>query len=207
MEDIQMKGDIRMQRLHVYQEIEHSQIGDKNEGLIHSLQPDKIQAWIDGELIEGMLPPLQIADLTYNPFIFCLYAFITKDIEKKTRPFIDERCTHFGQAVLVFNNLEALFSRIKKAVESLGISSLNGRLVEYVDSDSYHGDMGIFKKYSEYQHQSEYRLVLDNRCNKKIFHLNIGSLEDITQLIQSDKLDSLLEIKTHIQPQKTENKP
>jgi hypothetical protein len=197
MEALQSEGEIYMQRLRAFKEIEHLQIGDKNEGLSHSFQPDKIQLLVNGEVIEGILGAIKTVDSTaYDPFIFCLYAFTTHHLEKKTRPFIDERCKEFGESVLVFNNKEALFSRIRKAVEALASSSLNGQLVEYVNCDSYHGEMGVFRKYSEYQHQSEFRLVLDNHDKEKFFKLNVGSLKDITQLLPSDEFDKLIEIKT-----------
>ncbi|EJK99548.1 hypothetical protein Pchl3084_4778 [Pseudomonas chlororaphis subsp. aureofaciens 30-84] len=35
-------GFIYMQRLRALQDIEHDQIGDKNEGLSHALQPDQV---------------------------------------------------------------------------------------------------------------------------------------------------------------------
>ena len=86
--------------------------------------------------------------------------------------------------VPIFNSSEFL-ERIKNKLRSLNVD-VQADFIQYVKKDSYSGEMGAFKKFSNYAYQNEYRIAVNfNSTIPQI--INIGSLADIAQPPQSKK--------------------
>ena len=189
-------GIIYMQRMRVFTEIEHAQIGDVNEGLSHTLQPDRVVVNINGQDIQSIIGPIRIIENpTYNPFIFCMYGF-TNEIINESGKFINDQCLEFGESAVVVTDILKFRNLVGEAYKKIDSGHISGKLVEYVHSNKHHGEMGAFRKFSEFKHQSEFRLVYDDiHHTENAFKLNIGSLKDVAFLVSSKEINDLIKIK------------
>lgn len=71
------------------------------------------------------------------------------------------------------------------------------RLVEYVDKDTYHGPLGCFRKYKEYEHEKEFRILLEPSEGKTL-KLYIGSLQDISIMVQANEVTNIIKAKFNL---------
>lgn len=189
-------GSIYMQRLRAFQGIEHAQIGDKHEGLSHSLQPSQVFLEVNGVRIDGVVGPVRIVDDTsYNPLIFCLYGFTNECINESGK-HIDARCCEFGEYAVVITDVKEFYKKIVDAFQKVGNGKAEARLIEYVSYNGHHGEMGPFKKYDYFEHQSEFRLVYEDNELAPTFILNVGSLDGVAILCRSDQVNDLIQVNT-----------
>lgn len=196
MRELVDNGVLYFQRLSTYQKSEDAERGDENENLSHSWQSNKIKLEINGQIISGIVGPVRIRNYNENPLAYCMYSITTAHIDMPDGKFIDEKCYKFGDTAVVIMNGSEFLSRIKAACESIG-AGYKGKLVEYVDYNLYHGEMGPFKKYKQwFGHQSEFRFLLHSDSTDKDFKLTLGSLSDITQTWEVSRLNKLLKINT-----------
>lgn len=194
LESMRKTGALHMKRLRAFQDIEHKEIGDKNEGISHTWQPDKIRLEVNGIKLERLVGPIRIVDdHSYNPHIFCMYAITDKHLKKQPISYIDKRCLEFGDSVLVITDGTEFLRRIVDKHKTLG-GKITSDLVAYVSYDGYSGEMGPFKKFDYHSHQSEYRLVYESKNIDVAYDYVIGSLEDIAEIYSSNEINELIEI-------------
>src|SRR5690625_574853 len=86
--------------------------------------------------------------------ILCMYMFTD-------RPdfCFDHRNIGFGDTAILITDLKEFLKRVKAAAAAVGKPLFHGP-VEYVDKQLHDGQMGPFRKFSEYEYQSEFRLVM-----------------------------------------------
>lgn len=113
--------------------------------------------------------------------------------------YFDERVIGFGDLTVLITDLPAFIRRYRAAAQAAGKQALHAP-VEYIDKCHYHGSMGPFRKFAEYQYQSEFRFVLlgANGESREAVRLPIGDIRDITTVMQSTQLPDLPELKSQI---------
>lgn len=76
-----------------------------------------------------------------------------------------------------------------------GLEGLNLKagLIEYLDPATYRGRMGTFRKYSDFEYQSEYRLALEPGFGKP-YSLRVGDLSDIAELGDLDQVNDMIRV-------------
>lgn len=109
-----------------------------------------------------------------GPNIFCMYALTERSFPYK----IDPRNFFAGDTIAVILDADRFRERIVDAALRQGLG-LRAQLVEYVNEETYSGDLGPFRKLSSFSHQSEYRIALyPGVAEPREFR--IGTLMDIT---------------------------
>ena len=187
-------GDVYLQRWKAFKDIEHSEIGDRNEGVAHTWPSSQVKLHVDGHEIEGMIGALRYEDNSdYNPFIYCLYCF-TSDCIVDGEPYIDSRCLDFGSHAVVITDLQGFISKFRCALGKNDENNVNYRLVDYVNAEEYLGSMGPFRKYDDFRHQSEFRFVIDVDRQDDTLLLRLGSLKDVALLVTADEVIDLIEV-------------
>ena len=190
-------GVLHMKRLRSFQKIEHSEIGDKNEGISHCWQPDQIIVEVGGKKLEGIIGPVKITEeADGNPYVFCMYGITPDHFNKEPGKYIDEKCLEFGDSVLVITNGKEFKRRILESYNKMGGKIKTGA-VSYVDHNSYSGKMGAFRKFDYHSHQSEFRIVYQNNSKDDVLNFNIGSIEDIAAIYPSNKINSLIKMENN----------
>lgn len=108
----------------------------------------------------------------------------------------DHRNIGFGDTAILITDLIEFLKRVKAAAAAVEKPIFHGP-VEYVDKKIHDGQMGPFRKFSEYEYQSEFRLVMvgtENEPNKST-KLSVGDIRDIVMIGRSDQLPGLRKVK------------
>ena len=152
---------------------------DKHEGTLVSMQPEqaKLSMEIDGEFheIPGICGPISYHNedvLRVN--VYCMYALRASRASK----LIDPQNFTFGDTYAVFTDGDEFLRRVRQAAEAHGLR-ITWRPVQYVDRGTYHGAMGVFRKFSAFSYQSELRIAIFPGTGGP-FSLKLGDLSDIT---------------------------
>jgi hypothetical protein len=193
MKELYDSGQIFMQRWRTFRNIEHDQIGDRNEGLSHAIQASNIIAEFNGKKAEGEpIGPLRCTfNPSYNPMIFCLYCFTDRNFNESGSQ-IDPRCCGFGEYAVVITNIEKFNEMLLDALESSSRGNVHSQLIDYVPYYNYQGEMGPFRKYDDFKYQSEYRFVYESEDTAPTHTLQIGSLKEVAILCPSEQVHQLV---------------
>ena len=123
--------------------------------------------------------------------LFCLSAFKLLPQQNVTVFSFDNRFINYEHA-LIIRNQKVFFDLIKKAASALQFR-ICGNLVEYFDLYNYSGERTLFQKDIKYAWQEEYRIII--YTNKYLaddpFEFSIGSIEDISEIIDLRKTQKL----------------
>ena len=152
---------------------------DEHEGIRASLQPQKarLSMEIDDAFheIPGICGPITFgSDALRQVNVYCMYALRASHASD----LVDPRNFAFGDTFAVFTDGDEFFRRVRHAASAQGLQ-LTWRLVQYVERDTYHGKVGVFRKFSAFSYQSELRIAIFPGTGKP-FSLRLGDLADIT---------------------------
>lgn len=120
--------------------------------------------------------------------IYCLYSFFEDDLNQFAKKgelytmYINEMLS-FGEAILFIFNPNEFISRIKKKATEMGLNTVI-KPIEYYTPGIYTGSLTPFHKRDEYAYQKETRIYIPNYKNQEPLIIKIGSIEDISTLIQ-----------------------
>jgi len=167
---------------------------DKDEGAIHCKQADgatlsmkQNDAWLKIGTIRGPILTSDGSEEYTN--VFCMYAFMDNSVSEK----IDPKNFCFGDTYAILTNGDEFLLRVKKAAEREGLTTRH-TLVEYVNRSTYNGTMGVFRKFSEFAYQSEFRIAIVSNVSGP-YSLRIGDLSDISLTGNLKELSDRIRIK------------
>lgn len=182
IEKLHKNGEVYMQRLSEYRGVEHSAQGDKYEGFSHIFQGRQVCLKINREQVhpEGAIYILE--STLINPFVFCSFALQKHHLENNLNR-LSKKLLDFGETALVITNIEEFYSRVQDNIAEQ--DTIEADLVSYINPETYHGDMGVFKKQDIYEYQSEFRIAVERESNEQYIKINLGSLEDISRIFST----------------------
>ncbi|MCX2740591.1 hypothetical protein [Pontibacter anaerobius] len=189
MESFYKKGIVFMNHLNAFRHIEDEELrGDKHEALYEQKEINNIKIYLGNNKL-GVAEKGRFQLWNDNPKgnIFSMYAL--KTTEDLSDIKIDSACKKFGDACVLILDINEFISRVGKAAKRAGYELVYSP-VEYIDLKRYHGKWSVFKKPIQYSYQSEFRFFIRREESEPLF-LEIGSLEDIAAIAESDKIDTL----------------
>lgn len=199
MEDFFRNGTIYMNPLSYYREVENNTaVGDKDEGLFAFGQPEHCRLEITPHGYEGaptifsgadFASPIRMRmDFIKDTPVYCM--FVPDQIKGKYF-IIDSRMWEFGDTIVYISNGKEFLRRVLQSVQDHKIPWFESRGIEYVDKHSYTGEMGIFRKFKEYEYQREVRFAVLG--SKGPLSFSIGSIEDIAIILDRNEYIRKLE--------------
>lgn len=199
IDELVREGHVYMNPLSAFVQLESDSLRtDADEGLKWSipgsgakLQMEEGGDWLSVGTLDGPIKHLDPVVLQAN--VFCMYAF--RALHSAT--LVDERNFGFGDTFVVFTDGNEFLRRAKTAAEKLQLRYEAG-LVQYVDGNAYRGDMGIFKKFSHFSFQSEFRIALLPGTGRPV-SLNLGDLRDIAMVGELQEINSRIKVERAIQ--------
>ena len=211
-----ISGKLFANRLSYFKNIEKDEYvsrGDRHEGVVNWLQPDRVRLAIDGQDITGDLAGPVGVQMNWlgHLNVFCIYAAHSGDFrglssenigDFKKQLMISEDCLKLGKYAVVITNVSKFIGRIETAAKARSYRVCRG-LVEYYNPETFHGSFSgkeaIFMKRDEYSYQKEYRLAIDTgvQGNNPII-LDIGDITDISMPSNVVDINKNLEIRLHI---------
>ncbi|MFM5831098.1 hypothetical protein ACET54_11920 [Aeromonas veronii] len=171
--------------------------GDENEGLYASFQAKDIKLEFAGITAEGLIGTVDLRyDYEDETNIYCMTAISVDDILNAGSDgmFPSKNFKEFGEKAIVIQSedITEFMKRLKNAIETdnnvscrLGNKFATKR-IEYVSKSSYHGAMGVFKKFDEYSWQYEWRIVFNQKATKGPYKLVLGPLHDLVTIVDVD---------------------
>ena len=86
--------------------------------------------------------------------------------------------------------------RIQKKCNELD-KKLDKGLVEYIDKGNHHGNIERvgFTKINAYEEEIEYRFLIEELSEKEVEYLDIGDMNDIAKVYNTNEIDKLIQIK------------
>jgi len=193
-------GKLYMNHVHFFKNIEEKHVRkDIYEGLDKCFQPSQSKLIIgDHEIKSDHIVSPILCEKFIPEFtnIFCFFAVTTDLITDKNIINIDERLYDFGDYFLIPTDTAEFFYRIESEIKrKQEIVKCRGDLVEYVNKDDYHGDMRIFRKFSVFEYQNEYRIAIKTEHKeKKPYILDIGDISDISTVGKTSELEGRLKV-------------
>ncbi len=194
IEEFVGEGHLYMNTLSYFRTLEDGTLRqDKEEGSAFCMQPGKAKLGIevDGafqEIPDIVGPIVYWDEIDQRSNVFCMYVLRASP----AAALIDPQNFEFGDTFALLTDGNEFLRRVRLAVQDSG-QRLQWGLVEYVDRATYHGSMGIFKKFSSFSYQSEFRIALVPGTGRA-YSLRVGDLSDITLTGKLADLNSRLKI-------------
>jgi hypothetical protein len=187
-------GCLYMNTLAYFVEVEKNAARhDSREGQRFWMQPGRVVISVkaDGKFVpisglEGPIAYTNPQDLKVN--VFCMYALRAS----VARNLVDPRNLAFGDTVAVLKDGDEFLKRVREAAKRAWLP-LQWHMVEYVSEREYHGEMGVFRKSSEFEYQSELRIALVPGTGAP-YILEIGDLADITVTCPLSDLNGCIQV-------------
>lgn len=191
---LQKEGLIYCNTFEYFKKCEKDEQYDPNENATLVSQADNCELVIDGYKLsknDGFknvildAPNLNKQKFTHLCSMFCK---LPKDkIDTDVEQFFDERLKKFGSYMLVIYNPIEFMNRLNSVLNELydknKIIYSETKKVEYIDFNTYSGEIGAFRKSDKFKHQSEWRLAIQAKAYDKPFVFNIKPIHDISILI------------------------
>jgi hypothetical protein len=104
-------------------------------------------------------------------------------------PFIHEDTCNFGDIGLIIMDSFEFVTRIKSQLKKFGIK-YEFDWVRYYKEEKVNEGLSVFHKPDDFEYQSEFRFYIKHEDPEPL-KFNIGSIEDITKIIDSSELTKL----------------
>jgi len=118
--------------------------------------------------------------------------FTTGESELK---MVDKKCQQFGDTCVIITNPSEFLTRVQKEALIQNID-LSWDITEYYDIKEYTSAWSPFKKPAHLSYQQEFRLLVKRKETDPII-LRIGSIEDISKMMNSSELDKISIVKAN----------
>lgn len=195
LQALRSKGRIYANTVKYFRNVEaHHELKDSMEGASRN-ENIKIEKFVtdSGEEVKIDFDLVKLttfnSEMDYTR-LFCTYYFTVDDTN--TKQFIDPRIQKFGDYALIITDCKQFFERIDKYAAKY---NLTRNPISYYDLNKQYKNLTVFHKPNTYEHQNEYRFHF-NISNDKPLEFNIGSIEDISMIVETYKLGHLdIEIK------------
>lgn len=166
---------------------------DELENATYSLQAngaklrmEKDGIWVDVATIIG--PIITSDGLDSGTNVFCMYAFR----ESFCNSLIDPRNFEFGDTFAILKDGDEFLRRVRETAKKENVELEQG-LVEYIDRSTYNGKIGVFRKFSNFAYQSEFRLAVVTG-QETPFLFRIGDMSDISMIGPLAKVNERIRI-------------
>ncbi|MGJ8734915.1 MAG: hypothetical protein ACSHW4_17285 [Cellulophaga sp.] len=198
IEALQNKGLLYLNTVDFFKKLESEQgtRGDLLEGateIRNVLEKDKSILTINPGAkseIKINLTKAQIRQFyNYKGNIFSLFSIFNNKEETQVIEF-DKSMKTFGETALIITNVNEFLKRLKLELEKQKFKFIWGIVDYYNENERNLKELDIFSKASTFQNQNEFRVYVEN-VNNKPLKIEIGSIKEISYIIESEKLTKL----------------
>jgi hypothetical protein len=191
MELLLNEGLLHMRSLSYFIDLEDDDNrADSEEGLAALFQGQLITIEMAGHTLDGVVSASVRRDTTEHFNVYCMYAL------KDDSLYVDPLNIGFGDTVVIIYRLGEFYRRLQTALAGRGYKC---DFVEYIDPTLHHGELGPFRKFNKYKHQSEYRILLRDGSPDPV-DVRLGSLRDIAQIHDSATINEQIRLTNHLLP-------
>jgi len=178
-----------MNNIDYFRQYEDNELrGDKEEGIIGIEQVADVKLLYKGKLLaHSGSGPLKFHDYNNKGNIYSLIAITS--LENSATFQIDENNKKFGNLFLVISDVRDFINRIKQKLKEYRLEYEYG-LVRYYNLKKHSGPLDVFCKPDKFKYQKEFRFYVKRKEDDPLI-LKIGSIKDISDIFEIDKLDKV----------------
>lgn len=193
--DLQKNGHLYCNTIKYFRKTEKTDFNrhDSREGAFKTEvieSPEEYKFTWNGKKFPGTITFFRLNEFDKNKATFklyCLFGFKKEHVTGK--PFINHKNKDFGTKALYINDLKEFIRRVSERLKELDIK-FQCKYVNYYNEIGINKDLSIFHKPSKFKHQHELRiLIMENSITP--FSLRIGSIEDISIILDAEQLHEL----------------
>lgn len=193
MEELLHDGHLFMSPLSTFINMEEDHLrADRDEAVDYSMPVDGAELsikhndeWIPIGGLTGALRYTGPERVKAN--VFCMHSILASRCASYPEQLIDSRNFGFGDTFVIFTDADEFLRRVQVEASRRNLNFSNAA-VEYVDPNSYAGEMGIFRKFSKFHYQCEYRFAIQPGTTAPC-SLHIGSIVDIARMGNLSDID------------------
>lgn len=198
LEATRSRGELHFGSFKFYRNCENNEVGDKNEGthrIVNSanLSLTVLNGYNCEPLLHGKLENVTVrefSNISDEARIYCMYrklVHVSEDVELSE--IVDIKLVEkFGyESVLIIADVEEFYRRLDNYLSERSLLYRRG-CVEYKDLSNGVVETTPFIKDIRYEPQCEYRICVQKINGDQPLIINIGSLSDITQIVDSSLL-------------------
>jgi hypothetical protein len=196
-----LSGKLYMQTVEYFRNYENEDYilrGDPDEGLHSAWNSEEVIIKINDIELSGLVGKVEYRqDFTDKTNIYCMTAISDGLIlDSGNNFFLSDNFNKFGNKVVFIggSNITEFYRRISTAIKKqTGVLSVYpnnewGRNIQYLDRSKSQNKIGVFRKYDEYAWQHEWRLAINQEHTDGPFVLDIGSIEDICKVYDTEEV-------------------
>lgn len=181
------KGEVYMNTIRKFKEIDRIAIGDKYEGSVEIKNFTKGKLTINpaNNPIDTKISKLQLIQSHKNHIgnIFCSYAFTDKLLDKKQVHKIDPRMELFGSHCIIIKDVTRFFNAIFTELNNRNIE-YSHNLVKYHNYKKNDHSLNVFDKPHNLAYQKEHRIIAFTNSNEPL-KIEVGSLKEYTEIYET----------------------
>jgi hypothetical protein len=198
LESLQKTGQIFCQTLKYFADLEEKKVrGDLYESAIELQYMENTKIYLrPADKIEEEFKYINVLHgqirKSYDQPLGNVYCMSKLRFEMELEPLIyrfDERFKGFGTHFLLIKHQPIFFERLSSALKKLAIKYCVGD-VQYLDLRKYSGKKNCFQKDLFHSWQEEFRIFFQT-SKIQPFDFHIGSLEDISEIYEIEKVPKL----------------
>jgi hypothetical protein len=199
LKDLQ-NGLLYMNSIKYFKNIENLEQKDIFEGTDKWFNPDVSEIIVDQRQFKKNNGTLSasLSSEHNKEKLFCISVICKYDEIRKDYKIFDDRMKIFGDSFLIIYNLSQFFDRVnmglQRDINNGKINDYRSDTVKYVDLDKYDGDYGLFVKPKEYNHQKEWRILVNANTTEE-YKLYIDNISDISHFEKIEKFKNRIEKK------------
>ena len=193
--DLQKNGHLYCNTVKWFREVEKS---DKNrhdgrEGAFKTEvldNPENFTISVDGKPLTLKPTHVRINEFYENRSklkLYCLFGF--KEKHANGSYFIDKRVEEFGPKALVILNVAEFIKRVESKLRELELGC-KYNFVNYYKENGVNENLTVFDKPKRFEYQNEFRLLF-YEISPTPLSIKIGSIEDISIMLETEKLSKL----------------
>ncbi|KAA5971991.1 MULTISPECIES: hypothetical protein [unclassified Pantoea] len=218
-----INGSLYMNTLKYFRglkEDKKNNIADKHEGAYRVNQPTELKLTVNGKPIDSknIIGPVIFSMKWMEQInVFCMtflhsHGILNKEVFNdneyellKSYYKLPDESYNLGDYAVVIINVQEFLKRVELALTRLidanQVEDYDFKPVDYYDESAVSFSIdefsleSAFKKNSKYSHQSEFRIaVLRENSECKEFRLEVGSLEDIVYICNTQEINDKLKV-------------
>uniref|UniRef100_UPI001F3D8C09 hypothetical protein n=1 Tax=Vibrio penaeicida TaxID=104609 RepID=UPI001F3D8C09 len=173
--------------------------GDKHEGLTVSLNAKDLVVTFDNQVVDGLVGKVDVRlNHEDETNLYSMTRISDLDILESGDEgyYLSPQFMTFGNKAVIISgdNINTFNERLSAAIHNdphtftFREDGIVTKQVEYVERESYHGEMGVFRKFSDYSWQREWRIAFKQSLALGPHMLKLGSLKDIVTVADTAQL-------------------
>lgn len=189
IKELYHNGIVFMNSIEYFRRLDDNGIrGDSYEGINNIINFPSGKFSIPSINYEGTFKSFHIKGAYEESYgnIYSMYCISSNGWKTPAEFYIDPRVRKFGSSCLMIKRTDVFLNRVTKELNRLNLKFRHG-FISYYNKQQINRSVHVFEKPNEFEYQKEFRIYIQREASDSII-LNIGSLEDISEIFKTSSI-------------------